>query len=188
VSDPRAAGERIEQLIDALGTAGPVARERAEELVRVVVDLYGAGVERMLEIVDDGGGLTGSTLDALADDELVSGLLVVHGLHPYGVAERVERALESVRPYLRSHGGDVELLGLRDGEDGAGVTASLRLVGHCDGCAGSTATLQSAVEGAVEAAAPEVVRIEVAAPTAPSHPAPTAPLIPVESLTVRTRA
>lgn len=186
MSDPRAAGERIEQLIGALGTAGPVARDRAEELVRVVVELYGAGLERVLEIVDAGDGLTESTVDALADDELVSGLLVVHGLHPYGVAERVERALESVRPYLQSHGGDVELLAMEDAADGAVVR--LRLLGHCDGCAGSTATLQSAVEGAVEAAAPEVVRIDVAEPTAPSHAAPTAPLIPVESLMVRTRA
>jgi Fe-S cluster biogenesis protein NfuA len=183
VSDPRAAGERIEQLIDALGAGGPVARDRAEELVRTVVDLYGAGLERLLEIVDAGGALTDSTVDALAADELVSGLLVVHGLHPYGVVERVERALESVRPYLRSHGGDVELLGVDD----RGVV-TLRLLGHCDGCAGSTATLQSAVEDAVEAAAPEVLRIDVAEPTAPAHPAPTATLIPVDTLTARLRA
>jgi Fe-S cluster biogenesis protein NfuA len=186
VSDPRAAGERIEQLIDALGAGGPAARDRAEELVRVVVELYGAGLERLLELVDAGGALTESTVDALADDGLVSGLLVVHGLHPYGVAERVERALESVRPYLRSHGGDVELLGVDDSADGSVV--GLRLLGHCDGCAGSTATLRSAVEEAVEAAAPEVVRIDVAEPTAPAHPAPTGPLIPADSLTARLRA
>ena len=190
MSDPRAAGERIEQLVGALGAAGPVARDRAEELVRVVVELYGAGLERLLEIVDDGGALTESTVDALANDDLVSGLLVVHGLHPYGVVERVQRALESVRPYLGSHGGDVELLGVADGPEGAVVR--LRLLGHCDGCAGSTATLQSAVEGAIEAAAPEVVAVDVEAPTAAPHPAPAGtvatPLIPVESLTVRTRA
>ena len=96
--------------------------------------------------------------------------------------QRVERALDSVRPYLHSHGGDVELLGVDEG------VVSLRLLGHCDGCAGSTATLQSAVEGAIEAAAPEVVRIDVEEPTAAPHPAPTAPLIPVDSLMVRTRA
>jgi len=180
VSDARAAGERIEHLLDALGTGGPLARQRAEELVRVVVDLYGAGLERLLEIA--GPGLPESTVDALAADELVSGLLVVHGLHPYALSERVERALESVRPYLRSHGGDVELLGVDDGPEGC--TVGLRLLGHCDGCAGSTATLRSAVEGAIEAAAPEVVRIDVAEPTAAAHPAP---LIPVDALTVRTR-
>jgi Fe-S cluster biogenesis protein NfuA len=181
VSDPRAAGERIEQLIDALGTAGPVARERAEELVRVVVDLYGAGLERLLEIA--GPELSDSTVDELAGDELVAGLLVVHGLHPYGVAERVERALESVRPYLRSHGGDVELLGID--EQGA---VRLRLLGHCDGCAGSTATLSTAVREAIDAAAPEIVQVDVEEPTAAPHPAPTGTLIPVESLRVRTGA
>ena len=60
----------------------------------------------------------------------------MHGLHPYDVDDRVERALDSSGPYLRSHGGDVELLGIDD--DGA---VRLRLLGHCDGCAGSTATL-----------------------------------------------
>lgn len=180
-ADPRAAGERIDQLIGALAAGGPAARERAEELVRTVIDLYGAGLERLLEIA--GPDLTESTVDALAADELVAGLLVVHGLHPYGVLERVERALESVRPYLHSHGGDVELLGVDDG----GVVR-LRLLGHCDGCAGSTATLRSSVEEAVESAAPEVIRIEVAEPTAPAHPAPTAALIPVDSLSARLRA
>jgi Fe-S cluster biogenesis protein NfuA len=186
-SDVRAAGERIEQLLDAFAASGPVARDRAEELVRVVVGLYGAGLERMVEILDGGGALTDEAVAALAGDELVAGLLVVHGLHPYDLVRRVEQALESVRPYLGSHGGDVELLGVDDNaEDGAVVR--LRLLGHCDGCAGSTATLKSAVDGAVQAAAPEVVRVEVAEPTAPAHPAPTTALIPVESLTARIRA
>jgi Fe-S cluster biogenesis protein NfuA len=180
VSDPRAAGERIEQLLDALGASGPVARDRAEELVRVVVDLYGAGLERLLEIA--GPELSDSTVDELAGDELVAGLLVVHGLHPYGVAERVERALESVRPYLRSHGGDVELLGIDEG------VVRLRLLGHCDGCAGSTATLSTAVREAIDAAAPEIVQVDVEEPTAAPHAAPTGTLIPVESLRVRTGA
>ena len=180
MSDPREAGERIEQLLDALGAGGPVARDRAEELVRVVVDLYGAGLERLLEIA--GPDLSDSTVDELADDELVAGLLVVHGLHPYAVAERVERALESVRPYLRSHGGDVALLGIDEG------VVRLRLLGHCDGCAGSTATLSTAVREAIDAAAPEIVQVDVEEPTAAPHPAPTGTLIPVESLRVRTGA
>jgi Fe-S cluster biogenesis protein NfuA len=104
-------------------------------------------------------------VDRIAADELLAGLLVVHGLHPYDVTERVERALESVRPYLRSHGGDVELLEVAEHGDRPAA-----LLGHCDGCAGSTATLRSAVDGAIEAAAPEVVRIDVEEPTAPLHP------------------
>lgn len=153
--DLRTVGARIDVLIDASAAAGPVAHERAEELVRLVVDLYGAGLERLLEILHERGALDDDSLDALADDELVAGLLLVHGLHPYDVTTRVEQALVSVRPYLGSHGGDVQLLDVVDG------VVRLRLLGSCDGCPSSSVTLKLAVEGAIEAAAPEVTAIEV---------------------------
>ena len=123
----------------------------------------------------DAGRLDAVALDALAADELVSGLLLVHGLHPYDVTTRVAAALDSVRPYLGSHGGDVELLGIDD----AGVV-TLRMLGTCDSCPSSTVTLQLAVEGAIQAAAPEVTAIQVE-PGARSTPG----LISVESLRVR---
>jgi len=145
--DPVACGERIELLLEASAAAGPVARERAEELVRLVVELYGAGLERVLELVHEAGALDDDLAEALAGDELVSSLLVVHGLHPYAVRERVERALEGVRPYLGSHGGDVRLLEVTD--DGV---VRLQLLGSCDGCASSSATLELAVDGAIRAA------------------------------------
>ena len=152
----RATGERIDVLLDACGSGGVVARERAEELVRLTADLYGAGIERILEIVYDAGRLDDDVLAALAKDDLVASLLLVHGLHPYDVGMRVEQALESVRPYLGSHGGDVELLDVSD----EGVVR-LRLLGSCDGCPSSAVTLKLAVEGAIEAAAPEITTIEV---------------------------
>ena len=102
-------GDRIEALLEAASAGGRMARGRAEELVRLVVDLYGAGLERLLEIVHDSGRLDDALLDRFAADDLVAGLLAVHGLHPDDVSTRVARALEGVRPYLGSHGGDVEL-------------------------------------------------------------------------------
>ncbi len=174
--DPTACGERIESLLEASAAAGPVARERAEELVRLVVELYGAGLERVMEIAYDAGKLDDELLGALAGDELVSGLLLVHGLHPYGVEERVERALDDVRPYLGSHGGDVTLL-----EVTADGVVRLQLLGSCDGCASSAVTLELAVEEAIRAAAPEVVAIEVAEVAKPAG------VIPVASLTERLR-
>jgi len=170
-------GERIDALLDASGAGGVVARERAEELVRLTADLYGAGIERILDIAYDAGQLTDDLLAALASDELVANLLIVHGLHPYAVDLRVEQALESVRPYLGSHGGDVELLEVTD----AGVVR-LRLLGSCNGCASSSVTLKLAVEGAIESAAPEVTGIEVE--EAPAEPG-ASPLIPVTSLRAR---
>lgn len=175
-----ATGERIERLLEACSTAGPLARERAEELVRLVVDLYGAGIRRMLDHVYDAGVLTDEVIDSLVDDELVSSLLLVHGLHPYSVEERIVRALDKVRPYLGSHGGDVELLEVTE----AGV-ARLRLLGSCDGCPSSAVTLSLAVEGAITAAAPEVASFEVVeAPAPTSSPS----VIPVEALSARLHA
>ncbi len=154
-------GERIDALLTASATGGTVARERAEELVRLVTDLYGAGLERMMEILYETGRLGDDLLAALAGDELVSGLMLVHGLHPYSVIQRVEDALEEVRPYLGTHGGDVELLDVTD----EGVV-HLRLLGSCDGCPSSSVTLSLAVEGAIMAAAPEVISIDVEEATA----------------------
>lgn len=177
-ADLRAYGERIEHLLEASAAAGPLARERADELVRLVVELYGAGLERVLELVHACGRLDDEVLERLAGDDLVASLLLVHGLHPYGLEERVERALDSVRPYLGSHGGDVELLGVSD--DGV---VRLQLLGSCDGCPSSSATLTLAVEGAITSAAPEVTRIDVVDPSPAT--AGRQGLIPVEALRAR---
>ncbi len=173
----RATGERIEVLLEASASGGRMAQERAEELVRLLVDLYGAGLERVLEILYDTGRLDDDALEALAADELVSNLLVVHGLHPYDVETRVGRALDSVRPYLGSHGGDVELLGVSD----EGVVG-LRMLGSCDGCPSSSVTLTLAVETAIKSAAPEITDIEVEEP-ASADPGPS--VIPVSALRSR---
>jgi Fe-S cluster biogenesis protein NfuA len=172
--DWRAAGDRIDTLIAASAAGGPVAHERAEELVRLVADLYGAGLERLLDLVHERGALTDEVLDDLAGDDLVASLLLVHGLHPYGVTTRIEQALAGVRPYLGSHGGDVELLAVSD----EGVVR-LRMLGSCDGCPSSSVTLKLAVEGAIEAAAPEITAIEVEDPAAQPK---TGAVIPVDAL------
>jgi Fe-S cluster biogenesis protein NfuA/nitrite reductase/ring-hydroxylating ferredoxin subunit len=178
--DLQAAGDRIEALLVASAAGGAIARERSEELVRIVADLYGAGIERILDILHGMGRLDDDVLAALAADSTVSSLLLVHGLHPYDITTRVENALDSVRPYLGSHGGDVELLEVTD--DGV---VRLRLLGSCDGCPSSSVTLTLAVEGAVEAAAPEVTSIEVepASPTATATAA--GPVISIDSLRSR---
>lgn len=86
----------------------------------------------------------------------MSGLLVLHDLHPLSTAERVREALDGVRPYLGSHEGGVELLGV--GEDGI---VRLRLEGTCHGCPSSRLTVTDAIERAIGQAAPEVSGVEV---------------------------
>jgi Fe-S cluster biogenesis protein NfuA len=151
----RATGERIEQaLVELESSADPRTVGLAEELLRLVSDLYGAGFARVVEIV---GARAPELLDELVADELVASLLLVQGLHPESLEARVQRALTKVRPFLGRHGGDVELVALDD-ERGA---VKLRLLGSCDGCPSSAATLQGAVEVAIQEAAPEVTHIVV---------------------------
>lgn len=166
----RGAGERIETLLDASSAAGTLARERSEQLVREVVDLYGAGLRHILSAADP------ATVEALTRDELVASLLLVHGLHPHDLRTRVGAALDSVRPYLGSHGGDVELLDVADG------VVRLELAGSCRTCPSSSVTLELAVEEAVRAAAPEIEAIEVV--TAAAEPG----LIATDSLFARVHA
>src|SRR4030095_14917469 len=72
----RAAGDRIEGLLQELGTvADPRIREKAEELVRLLMELYGSALFRVLEIIDDTGSAD-EIFDRLAGAELVGGLFV----------------------------------------------------------------------------------------------------------------
>ncbi|ORB25308.1 NifU family protein [Mycolicibacterium parafortuitum] len=171
----RTAGERMETLLDGIGASGAAARERAENLVREVTDLYGAALERMTDLA-----MTAKPelVQAFADDELVASLLLVHGLHPRGVERRVADALAGVRPYLGSHGGDVSLLGVSDG------VVRLQLLGSCKSCPSSSVTLELAVHDAVRAAAPDIEAIEVVA----AEPEPASATIPADSLMSRVRA
>ncbi|MGQ0617226.1 MAG: NifU family protein [Acidimicrobiia bacterium] len=150
----RATGDRIEQLLDELQvTADPRTVARAEELLRLVTELYGGALAKVLDYVQADPQLFG----LLVNDELVGSILLVHGLHPDSLDARVERALASVRPILATHHGDVELLEV-DAHVGA---VRLRLLGSCDGCPSSSETLENAVKSAIIEAAPEVAIIDV---------------------------
>lgn len=172
--DLRAAGDRIEALLSASAVHGAAGRERAEELVRLLTDLYGTGLERLLTILHLAGKLDADVLATIADDDLVASLLLVHGLHPYDLPTRVERALHTIRPGLAGQGVHVELMSLDP--DGA---VRLRLTGAVDGCA--TGPLRDTVRSTVEGAAPDATAIHVDVEATPS-------LIPVSALRSRLAA
>jgi Fe-S cluster biogenesis protein NfuA len=160
----RAVGDRIEQLLDELrAAADPRLYGQAEEMLGLVTELYGGGLARIVEVV---GASDPATLERLSHDELISSLLLVHGLHPDDLETRVIRALEGVRPMLAGHGGDVELLDI----DAAAGAVHLNLLGSCHGCPSSTVTLRMAVETAIAEAAPEIVIIDVEQPTEEAPP------------------
>jgi Fe-S cluster biogenesis protein NfuA/nitrite reductase/ring-hydroxylating ferredoxin subunit len=149
--DIQVVGERVEALLAEFASAAdPATAGRAEELVGLLVEFYGAGLARILELLDE------QAVTPLLADKVVAGLLVLHDLHPQSTEERVLAALERVRPYLGSHAGDVEYLGLDP--DG---TVRLRLAGSCDGCPSSALTVKMAIEKGIEDVAPEVTKVEV---------------------------
>ena len=143
--------ERVEELLDEVETFPAPQREVATELVQALLDMYGEGLSRIV-----------TRCEVPVEDELVAHLLLLHGLHPVPVSERVSGALDEVRPYLMAHGGGVELLGVEEG------VVRLRLEGACNGCPSSALTLKSAVEEAIHKAAPDIERIEAEGATEPS--------------------
>jgi Fe-S cluster biogenesis protein NfuA len=157
-------GERIEELLASLRARGGSAAATAEELVRLLVGMYGDGLAAIMADLAQEGEPGRAMMDRLTADPLVEGLLLLHGLHPLDTDARIQRALDQVRPYLGSHAGGVQYLGVRDG------VARLRLEGSCHGCPSSAVTVQLAIEGAVQEAAPEVTEVVVEGMTAPPEP------------------
>ncbi|MGA8333136.1 MAG: NifU family protein [Solirubrobacteraceae bacterium] len=148
--------ERVEQLQAALDTCGEsVPRGLAEELVSAVVQMYGAGLERIVGSVSEAGPRGEEIAASLLDDPLVATLLLIHDLHPVPLEQRVQQALDSVRPYMESHGGNVELLSLERG------VARIHLRGSCSDCSASSVTLELAIKQALEEAAPDLEGLEV---------------------------
>jgi Fe-S cluster biogenesis protein NfuA/nitrite reductase/ring-hydroxylating ferredoxin subunit len=149
----------------------PATRAVAEELMSAVVQLYGAGLEQILHALFDAGEPGERIAAALAEDPLVATLLLIHDLHPVPLADRVQGALESVRPYMESHGGNVELLSLERG------VARIRLKGSCSDCSASSVTLELAIKQALEEAAPDLEGLEVEGVTVQTAGGPGLPMV-----------
>ncbi|HEY7543680.1 MAG TPA: NifU family protein, partial [Blastocatellia bacterium] len=139
------------------------ARESALELFQSLMELHGAGLERMLSIAFDAGDDGRRIVESFARDDLVSSLLLLYGLHPLSLESRVAAALEKMRPSIRSRGGAVGLLGIADG------VVRLRLEA-AQGCSSSSQALKAAVEEALYDAAPDAaaLEIETAQPSQPT--------------------
>src|SRR5262245_35848337 len=157
--------QKIEVLVHTIESAAdPNVRASAVELMQSLMELHGAGIERMMEIVFENRAAGSEIIDRLAGDDLVASLLLLYGLHPLDIETRVMQALDKVRPYLRSHGGNVELIWIADG------IVRLRFVGSCHGCASSAMTLKLAIEEAIYEFAPDVAALDVEGVVAQSPP------------------
>jgi Fe-S cluster biogenesis protein NfuA len=169
--------QRIEELVRELeSSADSGVCTSALELVRSLMELHGAGIERMLDLAFDAGAPGRELIEGFAGDALVAQLLLLYDLHPHDLETRAHRALDEVRPYLSSHGGDVELLGVLDG------VIRLRLRGSCQGCPSSAQTLRHLIEQAIYEAAPDARAIEVEDLTADIGAEPASGLVQLEGL------
>jgi Fe-S cluster biogenesis protein NfuA/nitrite reductase/ring-hydroxylating ferredoxin subunit len=149
-------GARIQQVleqIEALPT--PSTRELSHEFMEATLAFYGQGLARILQVVSESGPSGQKVYQHLINDKVVRGLLLIHDLHPADLETRLREALDHVRPYLQSHGGNVELISL------TGQTARLRLQGTCQSCASSSVTLELAIRHAIEEACPDLASFEV---------------------------
>src|SRR5262245_48206897 len=108
---------RIEELIAQIENGKDSSlKASAQELVCLVNDFHGAAIDRMMELISQAGEAGLAIIDKLGSDSRVASLLLLHGLHPIDFETRVRQALNKVRPYLQSHGGNVDLVSVRDGE------------------------------------------------------------------------
>ena len=167
---------RIDTLVQEVAAfPDPQARATTQELVQALLDMYGEGLARLLELTAQTGASGLALIDTFAGDDLLGSLFMLHGLHPLDIETRVMQALDEVRPYLKSHGGNVEFVKVEDG------IAHLRLEGSCHGCPGSTITLKLAIEEAIYKAAPDLDGLQVEGVTDP----PPRPGIPVTFVPTR---
>jgi hypothetical protein len=139
----------IEAQVQRLQTiADPVARATATELIASVLQLHGAALQRILEILEE--RREPSITAALDADPLVRSILLLHDLHPQSTAERVTAALRELEGRLKKRDASVELLSLEEG------AVKLRLINQ-----GTSSGVEALLEQAIRDAAPEVSGVEI---------------------------
>lgn len=149
---PQQTAARVEELLDRLAAQDPAAAATAEELVRALMEFYGAGLARAVDLLS---GRSGAPLSALLDDELTAGLLVLHDLHPDDLPTRVTRALRA------AGAGSLEIVEL-DEASGRLTLRQREASGHGCGCPSTNASLQQQIEASLSCFAPEITVVEIA--------------------------
>src|SRR5580698_10594629 len=148
--------QKIGGLVHELETiADPASRAAVKELVQLLMDLHGTGLERILDIVFQSGDTGARIIDDLGQDPLVSSLLVLYGLHPDELQTRVERKLKQIGSKLHKMGAEVKV----DSINGGDVRLRVRIDGNA--CGSTSKTVQSTVEEAVYEAAPDLTSLVV---------------------------
>ena len=154
--------DRIAALADELD-----GDQRVGELLDWIDAFHREGLGRVIEMARQWRGEI--FIEALVADDVAGEFLGAYGLgvNDDGIAAAtVQAALAEVRPYLHSHGGDLEVIEVLDG------VVTLRRHGSCDGCTAVAATLAERVDDALRRHWNDFRRVELVPSDAQSHPPP----------------
>ncbi|MGB6692370.1 MAG: NifU family protein [Terracidiphilus sp.] len=146
---------RLGVLVGELDTVPGGGNVAARELVQLLMEVHGAGIERIMEIIDESGAVGEAIIARAGRDPMVRHLLLLYSLHPEDLETRVLRALGAAGPRVRKHNSEVELVEIRDGVVQVRVSTS----GHACGSTGKT--VQSIVEECVYDEAPDLTSLEI---------------------------
>jgi Fe-S cluster biogenesis protein NfuA len=145
---------KIEELLERVNALSDVdARATALELVQSFMDLQGAAITRVVEILSESGESGRNALAKLGKDPIVCGLMVLYGVHPVALEDRVKGAIEKLAPQLRKQSASAEVIDFSD----AIVRVKIESTGH--GCGSSPDAIKQSVEQAIREAAPEVAEV-----------------------------
>jgi len=162
---------RVGELFDELMTHPDAAvRDRVEEMMDLFDAFHREGLGRLVEMIRAWRGEI--FLESVASDDITGYFLAAYdfGESPddrdaAAAADAVDAALEELRPMIESHGGMITVEEIRDG------VVKLQMMGSCDGCPSSAATLTGGLEEALLRHWPNFRRLEVIEPDAEEQPA-----------------
>ena len=149
----RQLGKLVAQFDDLPDSA---VKSASRELVQLLMDVHGRGLERAMEIVFDAGDSAPVIIDKLGQDPIVGNLLLLYSLHPDELETRVNKAIERMRPRLRKLSCTIELEHLHE----SSVRVRLTTSGHS--CGSSAGDIRSIVEDGMYEFAPDVTSLELA--------------------------
>ncbi|MEN1705073.1 MAG: NifU family protein [Planctomycetota bacterium] len=156
-ADPGALVAAVDRARELLSPLDDDIRRRAEDLVKARDEFIAAGVREMVRRMKQDEAAKRVLFD-LVDNPIVYAVLMELGIVKPDIMTRAARAMERIKPYIKGHGGDVELVKIEQTPEG--LTAFVRMHGSCSGCSMSAATLGDGVSEAIKAQVPEIERIE----------------------------
>jgi Fe-S cluster biogenesis protein NfuA len=156
--------------LDQMPDGGP--KVAARELVQLLMEVHGAGLERIMEVVFESGAPGEATIARLGEDPITRNLLLLYSLHPNDLETRVLKALDNVAPRLRKLDCQAELVGVEDG------AIKIRLHTSSHACGSTAGNLKSIVEESIYDLAPDLTSVAILEPEAESASG----FVPLENL------